>query len=171
LLGLLAHDLPGHDLELSAPGRGRFSPKGEGPEFDVRERVDRRFLGHTEIAQFLQVVEGAPGPSAHLRVRHTGALKRQGIEVVALAGGEDAERLAAQLEGDGSFTAAGLILDFTEFDAVRSDGEWSVAVELMGASFVTLALPPMRSYVRLHPDQRDALLTALAAVDRHLAGS
>jgi hypothetical protein len=137
--------------------------------FEVRERVDRRFLGHTEVAQFLMTVEGAPGPTAHLRVGHTGKLNRQGIAVVAREGDEAAKRLAAEIEGDESFAEPSLILDFTRFDAHRSDGEWSVTVELMGASFVTLALPPMRSYVRLHPDQRDALLTALAALGGHLA--
>jgi hypothetical protein len=41
-------------------------------------------------------------------------------------------------------------------------------VELMGASHVAIALPPMRSYVRLYDDQREALLSTLAELGRAL---
>ena len=169
LLGLLAHDFPGHRLERLGPGRGRFVPDGEGPVIEVRERVDRRFLGHTEIAQFLLIVDVAPGPPAQLEVRHTGRLKRQGVELAVLAGDEQVRGLAGRISDDGAFTGPGLALDFTRFDLDRSASQWTVTVELMGASFVSLALPPMRSYIRLHDDQRDALVAVLATLERHLA--
>ncbi len=171
LLSLLAHEFPGHDLERLGEGRAHFIPRGEGQVIEVRERVDRRFLGHTEIAQFLHTVDVEPGEPARLRVGHSGRLKRQGVEVVVVAGDGDVERLATRISNDEAFTGPGLALDFTKFEMERSPRQWTVTVELMGASFVSLALPPMRSYVRLHEDQREALLAALKALGDHLARS
>ncbi len=169
LLGLLANDFPGHGLERLGPGRGRFVPVGEGPVIEVRERVDRRFLGHTEIAQFLLSVDVAPGSPARIEVVHTGRLKRQGVELAVVVGDEQVRGLAGRISNDGAFSAPGLALDFTRFDLDRSASQWSVTVELMGASFVSLALPPMRSYIRLHQDQMEALVEVLTALEGHLA--
>jgi hypothetical protein len=36
----------------------------------------------------------------------------------------------------------------------------------MGASYVTIAFPPMRSYVRLYPDQREALVATFGELER-----
>jgi hypothetical protein len=58
-----------------------------------------------------------------------------------------------------------MTLDFTRFELVRADGQWSSTIDLMGASYVSLALPPMRSYLRLHADQRQALVETLTALN------
>ena len=48
-----------------------------------------------------------------------------------------------------------------------SDGETLTAtVELMGASYVSIAFPPMRSYIRLYPDQREALVATFGELER-----
>jgi hypothetical protein len=164
LLRLLAGDLPGHWVEQSSPGRARFVPVNGGPVIDVRERVDRRFLGHNEIAQFQSSAPAtSPGP-AHLRIRHTGRLKRDGVEVTVTDGDESVRALARAIEADVPFVAAVLPLDFTRFEIRRRDRGWLCTVELMGASYVSLALPPMRTYVRLHTDQREALVDSFSAV-------
>lgn len=168
LLRLLASDMPGHRLEQEGPGKGRFLPDEAGPVIEVIERVDRRFLGHTEIAQFRMVSPGSDGGKAHLTIRHTGKLRRQGVAVEVSSGDETIRRLAEKIATAESFTSAALTLDFTRFDVDRADGEWTTTVELMGASYVSLALPPMRSYVRLHADQRQALVETLTALNTQL---
>ena len=169
MLRLLSSDMPGHRLELEGPGDGRFLPlQGGGPVIEVTERVDRRFLGHTEIAQFRIVSPAADSGPARLSIRHTGNLRRQGVEVEVSTGDESIRRLAEGIGEDGGFKSAVMNLDFTRFEVVRSDRRWSSTVELMGASYVSLALPPMRSYVRLHADQRQALVETLTALNAHL---
>nr|MDP9495756.1 DUF3156 family protein [Actinomycetota bacterium] len=84
------------------------------------------------------------------------------------SGDETIRRLAEKIATAESFTSAAMVLDFTRFDVDRADGEWTTTVELMGASYVSLALPPMRSYVRLHADQRQALVESLTALNTRL---
>ncbi|MGA7097016.1 MAG: DUF3156 family protein [Acidimicrobiia bacterium] len=162
LLSLLASDLPSLEMVDLGPGHARFVTKDGHLVFEVMERVDRRFLGHSEIARFLvRAPTDLDGPG-RLQVRHTGSLKRVGVRVEATEGTADVDDLAARASDDDAFETAALPLDFTRFEAVVADGEWVTSIELMGATHITIALPPMRSYVRLYPDQADALLSTLA---------
>lgn len=86
------------------------------------------------------------------------------MTVDVITGDSAAVDLARAFESDAVFAASILPLDFTRFDVELSAGQCVATVELMGASFVSLALPPMRSYVRLHPDQRKALVASLSAL-------
>lgn len=164
LLRLLAGDLPGHWVEQASAGRARFVPVNGGPVIEVKERVDKRFLGHNEKAQFLVRAPAVSPDHAQLRIRHTGRLWRHGVKVDVTEGDDPVETLAANIERDGAFVAAVTPLDFTRFDIERSKTEWVATVELTGASFVTLAIPPMRSYIRLQADQRAALVDSLSAL-------
>ena len=163
LLRLLAGDLPGHWVEQASARQARFVPVNGGPVIEVTERVDRRFLGHNEIAQFKVRASTSGADSASLRIRHTGRMRRDGVKVIA-EGSESVRALATAIEGDSPFVTAVLPLDFTRFEVRPESGQWVAMVELMGASFVSLALPPMRSYIRLHPDQRAALVDSFAAL-------
>lgn len=163
LLGLVAADVPGHALEHV--GNETFLvPDDGGVTIGVSEKVERRFLGRTEVARFHVAAVAPPGGPGLVRVRHTGRVRRQGIEARMVRGDQIEERLASDLESDATFRAAVLPLDFTVFDVGRADGSWLATVELMGASYVSIALPPMRSYVRLHRDQAEALVTTLRAL-------
>jgi hypothetical protein len=164
LLRLLAGDMPGHSMDLQRPDRARFTPTGGGPVIEVTEHVDRRLLGHSEIARFETRNPATSAEPGRMLLRHTGRWKRDGIAVVVTGGGDVAVSLARALEGDERFVAASLPLDFTRFELASVEGEWRSTVELMGASYVSVALPPMRSYVHLHPDQRRALLETLATL-------
>jgi hypothetical protein len=170
LLRLLAGDLPEHWVDQAGASRARFVPVNGGPVIDVKERVDRRFLGHNEIAQFEVRAPAGDTSPARLQILHTGRFKRGGVMVTVTEGDEPVRSLAAQIEQDGAFVNAVTPLDFTRFDVRRGKGEWVATVELMGASFVSLALPPMRSYVRLHSDQRMALVDSLTSLVRRLSG-
>lgn len=167
---LVAADLPGHRLERSEGG-SVLVPDDGGPVIGVSERVERRFLGRTEVARFHVSAPAPDGGSGRISVRHSGRLRRQGVEVQVLAGDEPERRLVSDLASDDAFRAAALPLDFTRFEVGRADARWTATVELMGASYVSIALPPMRSYVRLHPDQAAALVGSLRALstvlDRH----
>ena len=164
LLRLVQGDLPGHLLEHADDGVCRFVPTEGGPTIEVTERVDKRFLGHIETARFM-VRMPAPGSGpARLSIRHRGRFKREGIVVEVVSGDDAAHLLADDIGSDVDFARATNPLDFTRFEVEWDEGLWIATVELMGASFVSLALPPMRSYVRLHADQRDSLIASLTAL-------
>lgn len=163
LLALVAADLPDHSPVGNTNGLTVFVAV-DGIELVVGSRVKRRFLGRTETAVF-QASTPAPsrGP-ALLQVRQTGALRRRAVEPRVVTGEADAVRVAAALAGDKSFQSAATRLDFTRFDIELDEDACTATIELMGASMVAIALPPIRSYVRLHADQRDALLDSLRAL-------
>lgn len=165
LIGLIAADLPGHRLTRE-DGTAIFVPDGDGPVLEVSVRVDKRFLGRTEVARFRMRVPAAGLGPARLTVRHRGRLRREGVDVVVAVGTTEAVALAEALSSDPEFAAAALALDFTRFD-IDLDGEnCIVTIELIGGSLVSIAFPPIRSYVRLHEDQREALMASLGALER-----
>ena len=49
-------------------------------------------------------------------------------------------------------------LDFKRYELLAEAGAYRVETELIGASEVITALPPMRRYIRLYPDQKSALI-------------
>jgi hypothetical protein len=151
-------------LERTQSGIALFVPSDGGPVLEVSERVEKRFLGHFETAQFNMRIPSPGSEQARLQVRHTGRIKRQGVAVEVLEGGTGAIDLARALDSDAEFVSSSLPLDFTRFEVAVSEEQCLATVELMGASFVSLALPPMRSYVRLHVDQRVALISSLSAL-------
>lgn len=168
LLELVAADLPSHQLVRLQDGTIDLIPKGGGPSLHVTRSVQRRFLGRTEVALF-QMNTGAPGgEKARLQVHHTGRLRRQGIDVRLVGGQAVAARVARELAADNGFTTAAGSLDFTRFDLELDGTRCMASVEMMGASLVLIAFPPIRSYVRLHPEQREALLDSLSSVQRLL---
>jgi len=164
LLRLVQGDLPGHQLEHADEGVSRFVPIEGGPTIEVTERVDKRFLGHIETARFVVRMPAAGSGPACLRIGHRGRFKREGIVVEVVSGDDAAHLLADDVGSDVDFARATNPLDFTRFEIECAEEQWIATVELMGASFVSLALPPMRSYVRLHADQRDFLIASLTAL-------
>lgn len=166
LLDLVDRDLPAHTLRHEGPGspRARFSPDGPGVELEVSEHVERQFLGRSTTAVFAVRCPADAGDDVRLVVRHTGRFRRSGVDVVVRVGGHGARTTADRLLADDGFVATALALDFRRFEIARADREWSVTVELVGATLVSIALPPLHHYVRLYPDQRVALLACLDAV-------
>jgi hypothetical protein len=168
LLTLLGGDLPDHRRETSDDGRVRFVPAGGGPVLEVASRIEKRFLGRTEIAVFEADLEISFPEEARIELRHTGRLKRTGIVAVLIEGGDRARQLAEDLTSDSGLAEVLLALDFTRFE-IHADAAGSrVLVELIGASHVAIALPPIRSYVHLFPDQREAMVAGVSAVRRVL---
>ncbi len=169
LLGLIAGDLQGHRQTGTADGLTAFVPEsGVGPTLVVGQRVQKRFLGRTEIAQFrVEGLASGKGP-ARLSVHHTGKLRTDGIEIRVVEGSGAVAAVADSLAADTVFAAAAASLDFTRFDIALDGERFRATLELMGASFVSIALPPIRSYVRLHRDQGDALIGCASALQRLL---
>jgi hypothetical protein len=164
LLSLVTADLPGHRVEVAEPGGARFVPIGGGPVLWVGTRVEKRFLGRTEIAVFQTHFPNPSGVPAELEVRHTGGRTRTGVEIRGRGSGGD--YLQSALADDHGFADAALPLDFKRFDLVSDAETLTATIELMGASYVTIAFPPMRSYVRLYPDQREALVATFGELER-----
>jgi len=144
----------------------RFVPVGEGPVFELASRVERRFLGRTEVAVFRADIDLSSPEESTVALRHTGGLKRTGVTAVLVEGDESGQRVAAVLASDRRLAEALMPLDFTRFEVICGPAGCRAEVELMGASHVAIALPPIRSYVHLYPDQREAMTRGLEAVRR-----
>lgn len=100
---------------------------------------------------------------------HTGGLRRTGIDGKATKGGDSAAKVARLLGSDRDLAEALLPLDFTRFEVGGDPSGSRAQLELMGASHVAMALPPIRSYVHLYPDQRDAMTRGLVRLRELLA--
>lgn len=144
----------------------RFVPVGEGPALEVVSRIEKRFLGRTEIAVFRTDIDLSLPEESIVALRHTGGLKRTGVTAVLVEGGGSGQRVAAALASDRRLAEALMPLDFTRFDVICGPAGCRAEVELMGASLVAIALPPIRSYVHLYPDQREAMTGGLDEVRR-----
>jgi hypothetical protein len=169
LIGLLEGDLTGYRLERRHGDAARFvSESGSGPVLEVTEKVERRFLGRTRVARFGATFPCQGWPTETLQVRHTGGFRRRGVSIQSDV---PDSALAALLESDDAFVAATTALDFKLYEIAVREGTCTATVELMGASLVAIALPPIRSYVRLYPDQRVALVDGLAALERQISVS
>lgn len=166
LAGLIDGELSGYRRETGDEGRVRFVPVGDGPAFELASRIEKRFLGRTEIAVFRAGIDTSLPERSVVALRHTGGLKRTGVTAVLVEGGEAGERVASALATDPSAAKALMPLDFTRFEVIGDPGGCRVEVELMGASHVAIALPPIRSYVHLYPDQREAMTRGLDEVSR-----
>lgn len=166
LAGLIEGELAGYRLDTDDEGRVRFVPVGEGPVLEVASRIEKRFLGRTEIAVFRAPIDVSPPEEMIVALRHTGGLKRTGVTAVGMDGGESAQRVATALASDHGVAEALMPLDFTRFEVIGGPGGSRAEVELMGASHVAIALPPIRSYVHLYPDQREAMTRGLDEVRR-----
>ena len=166
LAGLVEGELSGYRRETGDEGRVRFVPVGNGPVFELASRIEKRFLGRTEIAVFRAGIDVSLPEESIVALRHTGGLKRTGVTAVVVEGGESAERVASALANDRDLVQALMPLDFTRFEVICGPAGCRAEVELMGASHVAVALPPIRSYIHLYPDQRDAMTRGLEAVRR-----
>lgn len=166
LAGLVGGELPGHRREAGDDGRVRFVPVGKGATFELASRTEKRFLGRTEIAVFRVGIDRSLPEESTVALRHTGGLKRTGVTAVPVSGGEPEERVASALAADRRLAETVMPLDFTRFEVICGPTGCRAEVELMGASHVAIALPPIRSYVHLYPDQREAMMQGLEAVRR-----
>jgi hypothetical protein len=168
LAGLIEGDLGGYRREAGGGARVRFVPVGEGPVIDVVSRIEKRFLGRTETAVFEADLDGSLPEESTIALKHTGGLKRSGVTAVVVDGGDAAQSVAEALASDRKLTEALLPLDFTRFEVHGDATGCRARVELIGASHVAIALPPIRSYVHLYPDQREAMVTGLEEAARVL---
>lgn len=166
---MIAADLPGHRVDGGGRGSARFVPVGEGVSFSVVEHVEKRFLGRTTVARFVVEVD-REGASGSITIRHKGNTSRVGLTTKTRHGNSEMESIAGLLEADAALERAALPLDFKKFEVVGDGVGVKATIELMGGAVVAVAFPPMRSYVRLYPDQRDALLATLTEVERILSG-
>lgn len=166
LTGLIEGDLSGYRREPGDDGRVRFVPVGDGPVYELASRVEKRFLGRTEVAVFRADIEVSLPEESIIALRHTGGLKRTGVTAVLVEGGESGGRVAAALASDHILAEAVMPLDFTRFEVIGDPAGCRVEVELIGASHVAIALPPIRSYVHLYPDQSEAMKRGLVEVRR-----
>lgn len=146
----------------------------DGLQFTVSERIDAVFLAHTVSCEFrlplALAVDAAAANVGRIVIRHTGALRREGI-ACQVQGPDDGSlaAIARRLQDDAALQAALLPLDFRRCELRQEDGRWQLCIEHFGASEVVTNIPPMRRYIRLIAPQRQALLHSLRACRQLLA--
>jgi hypothetical protein len=187
LIAHVAADLTGCEVARGAPGTAVVTPRDGTPPFRLTVRSERRRLLHLQTLLVHVDGLGVAGPSdgttttARLVFHHTGQVRRTGLTAVVRPvgrrrrwSGEVPPAVGAmwdRLLADGELERASLPLDFTHLEVAVVDGAWQATLELMGASHVRTTLPPSSRYVRLHPDQRDALLATVAVLHVRLPGT
>lgn len=197
LIAHVAADLTGCEVARGAPGTAVVTPRDGTPPFRLAVRSERRRLLHLQtllvhvdgprVAELGADGPGGAGPSdgtattARLVFHHTGQVRRTGLTAAVRPvgrrrrwSGEAPPAVAGmrdRLLADAELECVSLPLDFTHFEVAVVDGAWRATLELMGASHVRTTLPPSSRYVRLHPDQRDALLATVAVLHDRLPGT
>ncbi len=169
-LALVRRNLGGLVFEALEPGLGRFT-LDDGLQVEARERTQSELLMHLVLTEFSLQVPSCGQGVAKLELRHTGAIRRQGLACTRRAG--EAAELAgviAALEGDPALRVALMPLDFKRLRIEREEGHWRVLLEHMGASEVVNRMPAFRRYIRLDDAQQAHLLGALPALARVLSG-
>ena len=156
-------------FEVLGPGLGRFNWTGQAVQ--VRERCEAQLLMHLVLSEFSLSLPATGQGSAHLELHHSGSLRRSGLRV-QLRQGEPAlqAELQRRLLADSALLQALMPLDFKRLRLHRSDGQWTLTLEHIGASEVVNRLPAFRRYIRLSPEQRQHLLATLQGVPALLAG-
>lgn len=151
-------------------GRARFALAG-GLEFEVRERTESQLLMHLVLCEFRLECDAVSQGTARLEAHHRGAIRRTGIGWKQ-KGGEAglAQKIHQRLEQDPTLYQALMPLDFKRLRLERGEGRWAVTLEHMGGSEVVNRMPAFRRYIRISPQQRDLLLTALMGWKRLLEG-
>jgi hypothetical protein len=190
LLAHVAADLTGCEVVRGDRGSAVVTPADGRPAFRLEVRSERRRLLHLQTllvhvdgphVAATEVSAADVAGAATLVFHHTGQLRRTGLTATIRSAGRGRRwsgvvppAVAAvrdRLLADGALEAASLTLDFTRFEVAVVDGRWRATLELMGASHVRTTLPPSARYVRLHPDQRDALLATVAVLHARLPGT
>ncbi|HEX9922665.1 MAG TPA: DUF3156 family protein [Anaerolineae bacterium] len=166
LLELVAREFDGFESRRLADNQIELSPiAGSGPGFTVRERVLKHFLAHTVTAEFECRLGDAPPGEGKLQLIHTGVLTRTGIRVQVKRSSETAPAIATKLTADESFVQAILPLDFQYFYLVQDEQGWHAVTGQIGAAWVHMALPPTRRYVRMGPEQVEALIATFKRLE------
>ncbi|WP_110973080.1 DUF3156 family protein [Pseudomonas huaxiensis] len=164
----LRRNLGVKECQVLEVGRARFALAG-GLEFEVRERAEAQLLMHLVLCEFRLQCRASSEGTVRLDAHHRGAIRRTGIGWKQ-KGGEAglADRIRQRLEQDPILYQALMPLDFKRLRLERAEGQWTVTLEHMGGSEVVNRMPAFRRYIRISPQQRDLLLTALIGLKKLL---
>lgn len=158
-LGQVRRDLAGLDFTQHSAARGVFRCPRSGLELVVQERAQAQFLMHIVVCEWHVQVPCEQSRQARIRLRHTGAIRRQGVAARLLAGeAGEWDSLLQRLRNDPQLLGHLLPLDFKRLELRRDDQGWQIHLEHFGASEVVNRLPGFRRYIRLSAEQRAALL-------------
>ena len=145
-----------------------FTYREDGPRIEVRERAESHLLMHLVMCEFILRVPAVGQGTLRAELHHTGALRRTGL-ACRLRGGDQGlfEGLESRLE---EVHATLMPLDFKRLAIERSDGQWQVTLEHMGASEVVNRMPAFRRYIPLAVEQSCHLWRAFDALAQALRG-
>lgn len=158
-LGHLRRDLAALDCNPCGAAGAAFRCPQSGLEFTVHERALAQFLMHIVVCEWRLRIPAAGAGQARISLRHTGAIRRQGVAARLLAGEAGQwTSLLQRLGSDRKLLESLLPLDFKRLELWRDDQGWQVRLEHFAASEVVNRLPGFRRYIRLSAEQRQALL-------------
>ena len=157
LLSLVVREFSGFESRTLAADQAELTTPN-GLTFIVRERVEKRFMAHTVIAEFFFPLKDTPPGEAEIQFSHTGAFTRTGLRGQVKRGGPDATEVEQRLTTNEAFVQTILPLDFQYFQLWQDADGWHALTGQVGGAWVVMALPPTRRYVPLGRDQVAALV-------------
>ena len=158
LLTFVVNEFKSFTHKTDQPRRIELISNQNNLSFYVTELVEKNFLAHTVIAEFEYHIGGSLPGQAKIQLEHTGNLRRTGIRARLKQGGDDLTTLIQTLQTDPQFLQAIIPLDFNTFYLIQDHDGWRVQTTQVGASWVNMAFPPVRRYVKMGPEQIEALL-------------
>jgi hypothetical protein len=168
LLTMVTREFKQFQCYPRTPYQAQFVTSGDHLTFEASERVEKSFLTYTVVTDFVYQINGSPPGQAEIHLAHTGNLRRTGISGRVKSGGEAARAVLGRLAADQPFIQAILPLDFQRFYLIQDDQGWRAETIQVGASWVSLAFPPVRRYIPLGQDQVEALLATFNRLRRLL---
>ncbi|NMX93836.1 MULTISPECIES: DUF3156 family protein [unclassified Pseudomonas] len=168
-LGQLRRNLGLARFEQVSPTLARAALDDDSLHLEIRERTESQLLMHLVMTQFCLRLPASTEGAACFVLHHGGAVRRTGIRCRQRMG-EPAllGQLQVRLQQDSALLQALMPLDFKRLHIELRDQQWHVCLEHMGGSEVVNRMPAFRRYIALSREQRDALLAALAGLQRVL---
>ncbi|NNA88354.1 DUF3156 family protein [Pseudomonas gessardii] len=170
-LGQLQRNLGLARFEQVSPTLARAALEDDSLHLEIRERTESQLLMHLVMTEFSLCLPASTEGAARFALHHGGAIRRTGIRCRQRSGeGALLGALQARLQQDSALQAALMPLDFKCLHIELHARQWHIRLEHMGGSEVVNRLPAFRRYIALSREQRDALLAALAGLQRVVGG-
>ena len=162
-LGHLLRNLGPLDIDSTEAGCAQLRCPAQGWQAEVRECTESHLLMHVVTCEFRLSVPALEEVSVQVELRHTGALRRNGVACV-YRGGDKAcfAKVRDHIGNDEALLSELMPLDFKRLTVECREGQWNVALEHMGGSEVVNRMPAFRRYIQVSPQQRVHLLGCLA---------
>lgn len=157
-LNRIERDILPYQCEWGAPGELLIHPQAS-LTIRVTERVKTLFMAFIVFSRFSVTGRCGSAINAQITVKTRGSLKQKHVHFISK---DEEGQAVVNLLKEYSIIAQTLEeLDFNYFHLVIKDGVWHCEIEPFTASEMVCRMPAIRRYLRLTPEQRHRLLSAL----------